>query len=713
MVKTNTDVIAIYSRKSKFTGKGESIGNQIELCRDYIRLNYGEDYAESAIVFEDEGFSGGNLERPDFKRMMKLAHQRKFKAIIVYRLDRISRNISDFAGLIQELDALDIAFVSIREQFDTNTPMGRAMMFIASVFSQLERETIAERIRDNMRELAKTGRWLGGMTPTGYTSESVTTVSVDGKQHKACKLKLLPEEAETVKLIFDLFLEHDSLTAVEAELLRRHITTRRGKEHTRFSIKGILQNPVYMIADETAYHYFKEREADLFADLSAFDGVRGIMAYNRTDQNKGKTTVYLPINEWIVSVGEHPGMIPSRTWIKVQESLDRNKSKGYRKPRSNVALLTGLLYCSCGNRMYPKQLKRTTEDGEPVYTYVCKLKERSQRSRCNQRNVSGNTLDLAIVEQIKQLAEDNSEFMKQLDRSKKFYTGSRDQYETQLSDLRGKQREVEKKITALVDSLVEMKGSAASAVRERIETLQSERESIAAQILEVEGLTEEQTLSDSEFDIMRQLLLAFRDAVDDMTLEQKRTAVRTLVRKVVWDGEYAHVVLFGAEDPFECPDLADRFAPEEKDNDLLKNEQNDDEMVESESCLGKILPPSAHKTRWGEDSIFDAAAGVGGQLHAPVGHIGVHALDQPDGADGNQIIGVVALGVVLFGDVGHQTEIVLDQRISGLGVALLPAAGGVVLFLEGEGLRKGASRRQPQHQQRAAHHQHQGSRQHL
>ena len=102
---------------------------------------------------------------------------------------------------------------------------------------------------------------------------------------------------------------------------------------------------------------------------------------------------------------------------------------------------------------------------------------------------------------------------------------------------------------------------------------------------------------------MRQLLLAFRDAVDDMTLEQKRTAVRTLVRKVVWDGEYAHAVLFGAEDPFECPDLADRFAPEEKGDDLPKNEQNDDEMVESESCLGKILPPSAHKTRWGEDSI--------------------------------------------------------------------------------------------------------------
>ena len=86
--------------------------------------------------------------------------------LIVYRLDRISRSIGDFTALIERLVHLNVAFVSIREQFDTSTPMGRAMMYIASVFSQLERETIAERIRDNLHELAKTGRWLGGITPT-------------------------------------------------------------------------------------------------------------------------------------------------------------------------------------------------------------------------------------------------------------------------------------------------------------------------------------------------------------------------------------------------------------------------------------------------------------------------------------------------------------------------------------------------------------------
>lgn len=107
MAKT-ADTIAIYSCKSRYTGKGESIGNQIDLCREYIRTHYGDAAAERAVVFEDEGFSGGNLNRPDFKKMMTAAKDRKFKAIVVYRLDRISRNISDFSSLIEELGRLGI-----------------------------------------------------------------------------------------------------------------------------------------------------------------------------------------------------------------------------------------------------------------------------------------------------------------------------------------------------------------------------------------------------------------------------------------------------------------------------------------------------------------------------------------------------------------------------------------------------------------------------
>lgn len=548
--------IAIYSRKSKFTGKGESIGNQVELCKEYIQSLYGEKELKNIEVYEDEGFSGGNLNRPSFKKMMEAAKKRRIKTIVVYRLDRISRNISDFAGLIEELARLEIDFISIREQFDTTSPMGRAMMYISSVFSQLERETIAERIRDNMYELAKTGRWLGGVTPTGFTSEEVNKVTIDGKSKKACKLKLIPEEADIIRLIFELYKKFDSQTLTEAELLKRGIKTKNGKAYTRFAIKGILQNPVYMIADEDAYEYFVRLDADLYSEKEAFDGVRGIMAYNRTDQEKGRATIYRSVDEWIVAVGEHPGIIAGKEWISIQKSLERNKSKAYRKSRSNEALLTGLLFCSCGHRMYPKLSKRKTADGEVIFTYVCKMKEHSQRSVCNSKNANGNTLDMAIIEEVKKLGENSGRFISQLEQSRKFYTGNRNDYEERLQVLYKEKSAIEKKMEGLVDSLVEFTdGIAKKQIANRIEKLNEESLGMEKRIKELEGLTSQHTLSDIEFDVMRQLLTVFKENIDDMTLEQKRAAVRTLIRKVVWDGTNAHVILFGAdEEEIEFPE---------------------------------------------------------------------------------------------------------------------------------------------------------------
>ena len=597
-MKKNTDSIAIYSRKSKFTGKGERIGNQIELCKEYIRAHYGDDALDNLMVYEDEGFSGGNLNRPDFKKMMAAAKERKFKAVSVYRLDRISRNISDFSSLIEELARLDIAFVSIKEQFDTGSPMGRAMMYIASVFSQLERETIAERIRDNMHELAKAGRWLGGATPTGFDSEGEEKVTVDGKKKKTFKLKLVPQEAEIVRLIYDLFTETNSLTMTEAELMKRRIVTRNGNYFTRFSIKAILQNPVYMIADQEAYDYLTEKEADLFSDRAEFDGKHGIMAYNRTDQEKGKTTQYNPVNEWIVAVGKHPGLIPCKTWVRVQDALEQNKSKAFRRPKSNEALLTGLLYCRCGNRMYPKLSKRRTADGDVIFTYVCKLKERSQRSLCNNRNANGNTMDLAVVEQVKRLNDHNAEFIDQMEKSRKFYTGNRVQYEEQLAALQKDKAEVEKKIEGLVDSLIELGDSAAKVrVAKRIEALTAESDALEVRIQELIALTSQHAMSDIEFDVLRQLLSVFQENIDDMPLEQKRAAIRTVVRKVFWAGVNAHIVLFGAdEEEIEMPDITPLLTEQEETLEPFADVDYEEDLEnEAES-------ESASMTPWREDS---------------------------------------------------------------------------------------------------------------
>ena len=547
--------IVIYSRKSKFTGKGESVENQIEMCRQYIRLQFGDDAARQALVYEDEGFSGGTLERPQFKKMMADAKEKNFRAVVVYRLDRISRNIGDFAKLIEQLNRMKIDFISIKEQFDTSSPMGRAMMYISSVFSQLERETIAERIRDNMHELSKTGRWLGGNTPTGYESESVSHVTIDGKTKRACKLKILPEEMGIVRLIYDKFLETGSLTKTETYLLQNGCTTKNGKQFTRFAVKGILSNPVYLIADEFAYDYLTKNHVELFAKQSEFDGVHGIMAYNRTLQQPGKAHQIRPMQEWIVSVGKHRGVIEGKAWVKVQALLEQNKSKSYRKTRSNVALLSGLLVCgNCGEYMRPKLSKRQNTKGEVIYTYLCSMKERSRGHVCSMKNCNGNTLDADITEQLKHLSENGFEFIRQLEQSRRALLGGRQSCDGEISGLEAEIAANEEKIKGLVSALGKSSGtSAESYILQQIDELHGKGEGLKRRLAELKEQAFGRALADIEFDLLARTLSTFKDTVDKMTVEQKRSAIRTFVKEIIWDGRDAHVVLFGSEYEYEFP----------------------------------------------------------------------------------------------------------------------------------------------------------------
>jgi len=546
MKNTQSPKIAIYSRKSKFTGKGESIENQIELCRQYIKIHFPDTDENGILIYEDEGYSGGHTDRPKFKAMLKDARNKKISAIVCYRLDRISRNIGDFAKLIEELNGSQISFVSIKEQFDTSSPIGRAMMYIASVFSQLERETIAERIRDNMLELAKTGRWLGGNTPTGYASESMEKVTVDGKIRKAFKLKLIPEEARLVQTIFSKFLEENSLTKVEAYLLKNHIDTKRGNVFTRFSIRNILENPVYMIADEAAFKYYEELEVELFGGKEAFDGKHGIMAYNKTIQKKGKANQTRDLNEWIIAVGKHEGIISGAEWIQSQRLLDQNKLKSYRKPKSNSAMLSGLLYCVCGAYMRPKQSQRRNKDGELIYSYLCEMKEKSRCQLCDSKNPSGNILDKMICEEIKKLSPDKSAFITVLEKAKESILTDTEGYEGELERLKGAAGETEKDINSLVSALARSPESAHDYITKQIDDLHTKTVSLKERIAELESITKKHVLSDEEFEILRGILSSFAKTFDIMSLEQKRAALRTFIRKVTWDGENAHLYLFGS-----------------------------------------------------------------------------------------------------------------------------------------------------------------------
>ena len=538
--------VAIYSRKSKFTGKGESIENQIEMCRQYINMHYPEVSDEHILAYEDEGYSGKTIQRPHFKKMMDDCHKHKIRMIICYRFDRVSRNIKDFADLIQELDRLNISFVSIKENFDTSSPMGRAMMFISSVFSQLERETIAERIRDNMRELAKSGRWLGGVPPTGYRSqELVGSITVDGKVRKTYKLNVIESEAELVKMIFGKFIETNSLTKTETYLRQRHIKTKNDKNFTRFSISNILKNPVYMIADDDAWNYFKEMGIEVYSQSENFDGVHGIMSYSKTIQTTGKSNQLKDIKEWIISVGRHRGLVSGADWIRVQNMLSQNKSKSYHKPKSNVALLSGLLFCgNCGAYMRPKLSGRTNSNGERIYDYLCETKEKTKGQDCNMKRPNGNDLDREVCKYIKELAEDKFYFLQELDKVKKSLENYQDDFEQKIYNLKREEKENEKKIKVLVDALSNADESAASVyITSQINELHKVNESIRRQITDLKSLMKGQGVTDAEFNILKKNLKNFSSAFETINVEQKRLALRSLVQRIVWDGENVHVFL--------------------------------------------------------------------------------------------------------------------------------------------------------------------------
>lgn len=542
---------AIYSRKSKFTGKGESIGNQIELCKQNIHLSYPDISDDDILVFEDEGFSGGNTNRPQFQEMLKLCRQKQIRCIVCYKLDRISRNVGDFSVLIDELNKLDITFNSISEKFDTTSHMGRAMMYIASVFAQLERETIAERIRDNMLELAKDGRWLGGNPPTGYKSvETVGSITIDGKKRKARKLELIPEESEIIKLIYAKFLEFNSLTKTETYLIQNNYLTKTGKIFSRFAIKNILTNPVYLIADETAWNYFDMKEVDIFSEQSEFNGKHGIMAYNKTSQQVGRANEVRDMKDWIIAVGKHTGIIIGQDWVEVQKLLEQNKSKSYRKPRSNVALLSGLLFCgNCGSYMRPKLSQRKNKDGELIYDYLCELKEKSKSQKCDMKRLNGNELDKLVCQEIKKLSEDKSAFMTMLKKEQKNLNINDASYQEKLRSLRKSKFDNEAKIKSLVHSLTQSENTPAhDYILQEINDLDEKTKSLQTQIQEYEDLAKTGIMSDSEFEGLADMLLSFADSFDSMPIEQKRLAIKTFIKKIVWDGENVHIYFFGTDD---------------------------------------------------------------------------------------------------------------------------------------------------------------------
>ncbi len=210
---------AIYARQSIEKKDSVSIEAQIEKCKSFCN-------DENYKIYKDAGYSGKNINRPQFTKLLEDIKSGLVNKVIAYRLDRISRSIADFSQLLIMFDEYNVKFVSATENFDTDTPMGRAMINIVMTFAQLERETIVERVTDNYYFRANNGYWAGGYAPYGYKINHI--IGIDGKKHSV--LDIDKEQSVIVKRIYDMYINRNiSMRKIAQELNNDKIPTLKKK----------------------------------------------------------------------------------------------------------------------------------------------------------------------------------------------------------------------------------------------------------------------------------------------------------------------------------------------------------------------------------------------------------------------------------------------------------------------------------------------------
>lgn len=348
----------IYARQSVDKADSISIESQIELC---LR----ESTAPEHKIFKDKGYSGKNTERPDFQEMMAQIRRGGVGRVIVYKLDRISRSVLDFAGLINEFQKYGVEFISVTERFDTSTPIGKAMLMIVMIFAQLERETIQQRVVDAYRSRSRKGFYMGGRIP--YAIRLKDTV-IDGI--KTSMYEGIPEEVEIVKLIYNLYSNPQTSFSDVMKYLKEHdIRDSKGKYFSRMRIRDIVTNPIYVRADDRIYEFFHEQESEIVNDVSQFIGTNGVYLYTGDKMLKRKA---VSLKGHVVVLAPHEGWVDSDTWLKCRTKC-LNVRQIAKPVKAKNTWLAGKIKCRhCGYALSLRNYKRKKTDDARYY--VCARK---------------------------------------------------------------------------------------------------------------------------------------------------------------------------------------------------------------------------------------------------------------------------------------------------------------------------------------------------
>jgi site-specific DNA recombinase len=315
---------AIYTRKSSEEGLEQSFNSldaQREACEAFIASQRHEGWRTLPARYDDGGYSGGNLERPALKCLLDDIQANKVDTIVVYKVDRLTRSLADFAKIVEALDARGVSFVSVTQQFNTTTSMGRLTLNILLSFAQFEREVTGERIRDKIAASKRKGMWMGGTVPLGY----------DVKDRK---LVVNPDDAKMVVRLFNLYLELGCVSKLKARLDQEGVKSKErtsaagnrsgGTSYYRGALYQILKNRIYL--GEIPH--------------------RG--------QNHP---------------GEHAAIVPRELWDRVQAQLSSdNQGRKNGLKANSPSLLVGLLQDTEGNRFTPCH---TSKSGRRYRYYVC------------------------------------------------------------------------------------------------------------------------------------------------------------------------------------------------------------------------------------------------------------------------------------------------------------------------------------------------------
>ena len=351
---------AIYTRKSTEDGLQQEF-NSLDAQRDageaFIKSQQHEGWQCLPDRYDDGGFTGGNMERPALRRLMADIEAGRVDCVVVYKVDRLSRSLLDFARIMATFEQHGISFVSVTQQFNTANSMGRLMLNVLLSFAQFEREMISERTRDKIAATRRKGKWTGGMPLLGYDV-------VDSK------LVVNEAEAEKVRQIFELYLTHGSLLSVVQELEQRGWYTKRWTTHkaTERGGRPFDKNSLWNLLTNVTY--------------------LGKVRYKKE-----------------VHDGEHTSIISEEVWPRVQSLLRRNGRTGGSLQRNRFgALLKGILRCAaCGCAMSPSH---TTKRNRRYRYYVCCGAQKRGWTTCPTPSIPAGELERFVVDQIRCIGRD-------------------------------------------------------------------------------------------------------------------------------------------------------------------------------------------------------------------------------------------------------------------------------------------------------------------